>query len=128
MAVLSSDIERALDDLISNEGGMKFQRLAVVLAKKRWPDLIASERKSDLGADAIAKASFAAEGGGKVLACSTTATLNKVRGDAEKIKNHFKGITKLVFATPATVSNERGEAWAAEIQKDFGYELAIMER
>jgi hypothetical protein len=48
--------------------------------------------------------------GGKVLACSTTATLKKVRGDAEKIKQHFKGITKLVFATPATVSNKRGEA------------------
>ena len=45
MAVLRSDIERALDDLISNEDGMKFQGLAVVLAKKRWPDLVASERK-----------------------------------------------------------------------------------
>jgi hypothetical protein len=128
MAVLRSDIERALDNLISEESGMKFQGLAVVLAKKRWPDLIASERKSDLGADALAKAGFAAEGGGKALACSTTATLKKVRGDAEKIKKHFKGINKLVFATPATVSNERGEAWATEIQKDFGYDLAIMER
>ena len=54
MAILRSDIERALDDLISNEEGMKFQGLAVVLAKHRWPDVIACERKKDLGADAIA--------------------------------------------------------------------------
>lgn len=51
---------------------MKFQGLAVILAKRRWPDLLASERKSDFGADAIAKPAFSAEGEGKVLACSTT--------------------------------------------------------
>src|SRR5712692_8432702 len=101
MAILKSDIERALDDLISHEEGIKVQCLAVVLAKKRWPDLIASEPKKDLGDDAIAKATFAAEGGDKVLACSTTAKLQKIREDAEKIKKHFKGTTKLVFATPA---------------------------
>lgn len=128
MTVLRSDIERALDDLISNEEGMKFQGLAVVLAKKRWPDLVACERKNDLGADAIAKAPFAAEGLGKVLACSTTATYGKIRDDAEKIKKHFKDITKLVFATPVTVSNARVEEWAAEIERDFGYHLTVMER
>src|ERR1051326_7615574 len=128
MAAMRTDIERALDDLMSNEGGMKFQGLAVILAKRRWPDLVASERKSDLGADAIAKPAFAAEGEGKVLACSTTASIKKVRSDAKRIKDNFAGISKLIFATPDTVSNKRGEEWAAEIQKDFGYDLAIMER
>ena len=60
MTVLRADIERALDDLISNEEGMRFQGLAVILAKQRWPDFVASERKKDLGADAI--------GHGRVLA------------------------------------------------------------
>jgi hypothetical protein len=55
MTARRTDVQRALDDLISNEEGMKFQGLAVVLAKKRWPDLIACERKKDMGADAIAK-------------------------------------------------------------------------
>jgi hypothetical protein len=128
MAVLRTDIERALNDLISNEAGMKFQGLAAILARRRWPDLIPSERKSDLGADAIAKPPFAAEGGGKVLACSTTASLEKVRKDAKRIKDNFAGISKLIFATPDTVSNKRAEEWAAEIHKDFGYELAVMER
>jgi hypothetical protein len=128
MAALRSDLERALDDLISNEEGMKFQGLAVVLAKKRWPDLIACERKRDLGADAIAKPSFAAEGEGKVLACSITAKLAKIRDDAEKVREHFSGIHKLIFATPVAVSNETGETWAAEIEKDFGCQLAVISR
>ena len=128
MAVLRTDIEGALNDLISNEGGMKFQGLAVILAKRRWTDLIASERKSDLGADAIAKPAFAAEGEGKALACSTTATIEKVRNDAKRIKDSFADISKLIFATPDTVSNKRAEEWADEIRKHFGYDLAIMER
>jgi hypothetical protein len=128
VAVLRTDIERALKDLMSNEGGMKFQGLAVTLAKRHWPDLIASQRKSDLGADAIAKPAFAAEGEGKALACSTTASLDKVRSDAKRVKENFAGISKLIFATPDTVSNKRGEEWAEEIRRDFGYDLAIMER
>jgi hypothetical protein len=128
MAVLRTDIERALDDLKWNEGGMKFQGLAVILAKRRWPDLIASERKSDLGADAVAKLAFAAEGGGKALACSTTASIGKIRGDAKRINDNFADISKLIFATLDTVANKRGEEWAKEIRRDFGYDLAIMER
>ena len=67
MTVLRSDIERALDDMISNEEGMRFQGLAVVLAKQRWPEFIACERKKDLGADAIARASLAPDRSGKVV-------------------------------------------------------------
>ena len=118
MVVQPSVIHAALKDLVSYEEGMRFQRLAVVLAKKRWPDLIASERKSDLGADAIAKPVFAAEGIGKVLACSITGKLSKVRQDAEKIKAHFPHIKNLTFATPAVVSAKTAEAWAAAIQKE----------
>ena len=72
MTVLRSDIERVLDDMISNsnEEGMRFQGLAVALAKQRWPEFIACERKKDLGAAAIARASLAPERSGKVLASS----------------------------------------------------------
>ena len=41
MAVLRVDIERALDDLVGYEEWTRFQGLAVVLAKQRWPELIA---------------------------------------------------------------------------------------
>jgi hypothetical protein len=40
-----SEIEKALAELISEEAGMKFQGLAVVLAKQKWPRLVACERK-----------------------------------------------------------------------------------
>ena len=57
MAILRTDIERALDELTSQEEGMRFQGLAVVLGKRRWPQLIARQRKKDLGLDAYAPAS-----------------------------------------------------------------------
>lgn len=109
MTVLRTDIQRALEDLISNEGGPKFQGLAVILAKKRWSDLIACEHKKDRGADAIAKAPFAAEGTGKVLACSITATLGKIQSDARKVKAHFPDVTKIIFATASPVTNQTAE-------------------
>ncbi|MCY4388756.1 MAG: hypothetical protein OXC18_16825 [Desulfurellaceae bacterium] len=57
MPILRIDIERALDELTSQEEGMRFQGLAVVLGKKRWPELIAHQRKKDFGLDAYAPAS-----------------------------------------------------------------------
>jgi len=84
--------------------------------------------KRDLGADALAKPAFAAEGEGKVLACSLTADLAKIRKDAVKVRDHFPGVTKMIFATHDTVALERSEQWAVEIQREFGYDLLVMER
>jgi hypothetical protein len=84
MTVHRTDIEKALDELISNEEGMRFQGLAVVLAKQKWPDLVACERKKDLGLDAYASPSLAADRTGKGLACSLTATLTKIKDDATR--------------------------------------------
>lgn len=82
MAVHRSAIERALDDLISNEEGMRFQGLAVILAKQKWPELIACERKKDRGLDAYASADLSPDRIGKALACSLTTTLKKITDDA----------------------------------------------
>jgi hypothetical protein len=105
MTVHRTEIERALDEIISNEEGMRFQGLAVVLAKQKWPDLVACERKWDQGLDARTPASLAAHGVGKGLACSITATLEKVHGDAESTKKHFDDVSVLIFATPQGVTN-----------------------
>jgi hypothetical protein len=85
------DIERALDRLTGDESGFKFQSLAVVLAKLRWPELIACERHNDRGLDAHAPASASHDGRGKDLACSTTGTLDKLTSDAEKVQRHYSG-------------------------------------
>ena len=44
MAILRTDIERALDDLIAHQDGFRFQGLAVAIGKRRWTKLIARPR------------------------------------------------------------------------------------
>lgn len=128
MAILRTDIERALDELASQEEGMRFQGLAVVLGKKRWPELIARQRKKDLGLDAYAPASLTPEKIGKGLAASTTPTLKKISADAKTAKEKFPDLTTLLFVTPAKVGNADRKRWEQAIQKDYGLELHLIER
>ena len=85
MTILRIDIQRALCELIADEEGMRFQALAVVLAKQKWPDLIASERHKDGGLDAYSPASLAENRKAKGLASSTTGTVDKIKDDAIKV-------------------------------------------
>ena len=128
MDVLRTDIERALDELASQEEGMRFQGLAVVLGKKRWPELIARQRKKDLGLDAYAPASLTPERIGKGLAASITPTLKKISDDAETAKKNFPDLGTLLFVTSAKVGNTDRKRWEEAIQKDHGVELHIIER
>ena len=128
MAVLRTDIERALDELASQEEGMRFQGLAVVLGKKRWPELIARQRKKDLGLDAYAPASLTPEKIGKGLAASITPTLKKISDDAKTAKENFPDLKTLLFVTSAKVGNADRKQWEEAIQKDHGLELHIIER
>jgi hypothetical protein len=122
------DIERALDDLISNEEGMRFQSLGVALARQRWPELIACERHNDLGLDAYASPNSAANGVGRGLACSITATLGKLSGDAKTAKEHYGPFSILIFATPRKVTKETEKDWADRIRNEHGYELVVISR
>jgi hypothetical protein len=72
------EIAKALDELIANEAGMKFQGLAVVLAKQKWPRLVASERKWDNGLDAYSPGDLEPDGNGMGVACSLTAEYDKI--------------------------------------------------
>jgi len=128
MTVSRTDIEKALDEMIANEEWLPFQRLATCLARQRWPDLIASEPKKDLGADARASGSLAANGQGKVLACSLRRELGKIKGDAKEVRDHFPDVKVLIFATPRGVSNQMAENWSNELRESFGYELVVISR
>jgi hypothetical protein len=128
MTVLRTDIEKALDELISNEEGMRFQGLAVVLAKQKWPDLIASERKKDLGLDAHAPALLARGDKGRGLACSLTATLEKIKDDVEKIRRDADDVKVLVFATPRSVTKYTAIKWADAVREKYGIELIVIPR
>ncbi len=128
MAVSDVEIGQALDAMVANEVGFPFQKLAIMLAHQTWPDLVASEPKNDLGADAEAGASLSQAGEGKVLACSLTATLAKVKDDATKIKTNFPDTKVLIFATPKPVSKQKEQHWAKELQASFGMDLVVMSR
>jgi hypothetical protein len=128
MAVLRTDVERALDELASQEEGMRLQGLAVVLGKKRWPELIARQRKKDLGLDAYAPASLTPEKIGKGLAASITPTLKKISDDAKTAKENFPDLKTLLFVTSAKVGNADQKQWKDAIHKDHGLELHIIER
>ena len=128
MAILRTDIERALDELASEEEGMRFQGLAVVLGKKRWPELIARQRKKDLGLDAYAPASLTLEKIGKGLAASITPTLGKISADANTAKKNFPDLKMLLFVTATKVGNAARKKWEEVIQKNHGLELHIIER
>jgi hypothetical protein len=122
------DIERGLDKLSSDAAGFTFQSLAVVLAKLRWPELIACERQNDRGLDAYAPVSVSSDGQGKGLACSTTGTLDKVKYDAAKVKQNYPDVSLLIFYTPQKISQSTKAEWAEKIQKDYGYELVVASR
>lgn len=128
MAILRTDIERALDELASQEEGMRFQGLAVVLGKKRWPELIARQRKKDFGLDAYAPPSLTPEKIGKGLAASITPTLKKIFADAKTAKENFPDLKTLLFVTSAKVGNADRKQWEEAIHKDHGLELHIIER
>lgn len=123
-----AEIIKALDDFVANEGGMKFQHLAVALGKLRWPELIASERRADLGLDAHASALLSPDAVEKGLASSITAALEKIAGDAERAKKHYGELKSLIFVTPETVTKKRQEPWVTEIRTKYGFELTVIER
>jgi len=128
MAILRIDIERALDELASQEEGMRFQGLAVVLGKTRWPELIARQRKKDFGLDAYAHASLTPEKIGKGLAASITPTLKKISDDAATAKKNFPDLRTLLFITSSKVGNADRKRWEEATQNDHGLELHIIER
>ncbi|PYU17561.1 MAG: hypothetical protein DMG32_27770, partial [Acidobacteria bacterium] len=125
---LKTDVEKALDELITHEAGFKFQFLAVVLAKQKWKGLIASQRKYDLGLDAHAPGNLEADGRGKGLACSLTADYDKIAFDAKKVKEHYSDVRVLIFATAGEVTKHKEKQWAEKLSKDFGLDLVVMSR
>ena len=122
------DIKRALDSLASDQGGLILQGLAIVLAKLRWPDLIASGRHKDRGLDAYASASVSADGRGKGVACSITGTFDKIKDDATETKKHYPDVSLLIFYTSEKVSQGKKAEWAKKIHSDFGFELIVISR
>lgn len=132
MAITKLTIERALDELNSFEEGFRFQALAVVLARQKWPGLIAHEPKKDNGLDAYEPASVSASGRGHGLACSISNDIfDKIKSDAITARGKYPDLRILTFVTPRPVTQVTKEKWAEKLQKVDGVkdvELILLSR
>jgi hypothetical protein len=122
-----TEIDRALDEVVSDEGN-RFQTIAVIRAQQKWPRLIACERKWDGGLDAHANGALEPDGKGVGLACSTTATIKKIKRDAAKTKEHYPDVRVLIFATTGRVTEHTKAQWAREIADEFDLLLQVISR
>ena len=128
MAILRTDIARALDELINTEAGTSFQALAVVLSKQKWPQLVASEWHKDGGLDAYTPASVADGNKAIGVASSITGTLEKAKKDAKRAKDNYPGLEILSFVTPHKITALTAKDWADKIRDEFNLELIVVSR
>jgi hypothetical protein len=119
------EIKQALEALIEAQRHRDFQRIAVQLGKRRWPELQATEEQNDGGEDAT---SFVAGADGlrRSLAASLTGTIQKIREDAGRIHRRGVKLDSLVFITPVPIGNLTGFEWSEAIQKEFGHPVQII--
>lgn len=123
-----SEIIRALDELVVDEVGMRFQGIAVIHATRKWPQLVACERKGDGGLDAHADGTLEPNGKGIGLASSTTPTIAKIKHDATNTKKHYPDVKVLIFSTAGAVTEHQKRPWVEQIQRDFGLDLIVVSR
>lgn len=128
MALEWQNINHALDALVVHEEGIKFQRLALSLAKTRWPELVAAEVKKDGGEDGLTHPYLTKSGKRFDIASSITATYGKVRGDVKRICGRGVKLDLLVFYTPVKVLNTKVDDWRRKISEEFGCELMVISR
>src|SRR4051812_42105837 len=112
--ITRSDLERALDDLVSNQRSTDFQRIAVRLAKEKNPSLVASEISKDGGEDAFLLGKLP-DGTSLSVAASLTATIGKIRLDLNAVRKRKPDVKTLWFYTPRPVSTQKSDPWRAEI-------------
>jgi hypothetical protein len=116
-------IVQALDELITREDGLSFQRLARRLLKTEFPDLVAHAEKADRGRDA----SFTRGSQRGVLLASLTATWDKLNRDLARARTAGPDFQLAIFCTPRTVTNDRITRWREQAIAE-GIELEVRER
>ena len=118
-------IKEALESLKAAERAADFEALACHLAKRRWPELVVTERKSDGGEDLT---SFTANASGQRVrgAVSLTGTWDKVRKDAKRQRGRKVKTDVLVFLTTERLDNLVVADWCQKFKKEFGHELIVL--
>lgn len=126
MSVRQVHIIDALKDLVVNRRGTDFQYLATSLAKRRFPDLVASESGGDLGSDAYLFGFVTVEGKRVALAASLTAEYTKIRDDCVTIQDKQGLIDCVLFYTPKSRIRKTVMAWAKKLKSELGVDLEVI--
>ena len=111
--------------MVESQRHRDFQRLAVHLVKRSWPELQATEEQNDGGEDAT---SFGAGADGlrRSMAASLTGTLAKIRADAKRIKERGVNLGVLIFVTPVPVDNLTVTEWRKSVAEEFKHDLYVI--
>jgi len=125
--VQRNKIKQALEALVEAQRHRDFQRLAVHLAKRQWPELQATEEQNDGGEDATSFLA-GADGVRRSVAASLTGTIAKVKEDAARIRGRGVKLGALVFITPVAINNLTVAEWAEVISKEFGHPLHVIQQ
>lgn len=123
-----AEIDKALNNLTVYEAGSRFQRLAISLAQKRWPELIATEIHKDVGEDAVGYAYLTNDGKRFRVQSSITAEYSKLKRDMEKISTGGTRLDFFVFYTSIKVSNEKVKKWQEKFRQQYSTELIVISR
>jgi len=120
---IRDQITRALDSIPNLREYDRFQEMAFLLARAKWPGLRLTRKTRDRGADAIDDESAMA------LACGWNGDVQKLRQDCERLSDERPEIRKLVFATSLAVDEIEIKGWKEKIKEEFALELiAVMQR
>src|SRR5882724_8171210 len=111
--------------MVESQRHRDFQRLAVHLVKRSWPELQATEEQNDGGEDAT---SFGAGADGlrRSMAASLTGTLAKIRAAAKRIKERGVNLGVLIFVTPVPVDHLTVTEWRESVDEEFKHDLYVI--
>ena len=124
-----TEIERALDEMISDETGKKFQGLAVVHAKQKWPQLVACERNWDGGLDAYASAELDSEETGHWARVLDNSHACEGRGRCERSQKELSRTARANFFNPERSDPAHCAAFGPKSVLDkFGLKLVVVPR
>lgn len=118
----------ALNELIANQRGIDFQRIAIPLARQRCPQIVANEVTKDGGEDGFLAIVSLEEKRVLAIGCSITATWKKISGDLTTAKARNRDITAFWFYTTKGVTTKLTDQWREDAKQEFGVSLTVFSR
>lgn len=127
-ALNRAEFQSALDDVVANQRGIDFQRIAIPLARERCPQIVANEVTKDGGADGFLATVSLDDKHVLAVGCSITATWAKVRHDLRTLKERNRELSAFWFYTARVVTAELADKWCESAKQEFQVSLTVFSR